>query len=52
MAQLTLRIQADWVKRAKALLPKLAKQFPSVNVTDVMRMALSRGLDALEKETK
>lgn len=54
--QIALRLPADALERAEALVPKLAKlpALAAVRVTRsaVLRMAILRGLDALEAETE
>jgi hypothetical protein len=50
--QLTIRVPKIWTDRAEALKPKLTHPGLDVSVTDIMRLALGKGLDALEAETR
>lgn len=47
-----LRLPDEWLKRADALVEFLLESRPGMSVTrsDVLRIALARGLDALEAE--
>jgi len=48
--QVAPRMPAAWIKRADALIPKIARPGINATRTDVMRAALARGLSALEDE--
>ena len=48
--QITLRIQKDWPTRADRLAPLLARPGMAVGRSDVLRMAIARGFEALEAE--
>jgi hypothetical protein len=48
--RLSLRIPFEWADRAKALIPKIRRDGMLLTLTDVLRMAVSKGLDALEDE--
>jgi hypothetical protein len=48
--QTTIRLPKDELSRAEALRPKLAVAGLEVSLTDVLRVAVQRGLDSLETE--
>lgn len=53
MLTTTLRLPQTYLDRIKALIPICEKAFPDRGVgsiSDVFRMAISRGLDSLEEE--
>jgi hypothetical protein len=50
--QLTIRVPKGWTDRAEALKPKIAHPGLDVSVTDIMRLAIGKGLDALEAEAE
>ena len=50
--RLSLRIPLEWAERAKALIPKIRQSGMLLTLTDVLRMAVSRGLDVLEEEAR
>jgi hypothetical protein len=47
--QIAIRVPKEWLDRAQALVPHLASPGISVTRTDVIRVALLRGLEALEE---
>ena len=50
--QIAFRIAPAWIVRAVALIPYVGSEFKGMNVTrtDILRIALERGLAELEKE--
>ena len=50
--QHTVRMPKEWTARAEALRPKLAVSGLDVGLSDVLRVAIQRGLDALELEVR
>lgn len=48
--QITLRVPDAWLERADALRGKLRAPGITVTRTDVLRIALARGLAAIENE--
>ncbi len=51
-SQLAIRVPGDWLTRADALAPLVARPGILVTRSDVLRAAMARGLDALEAERK
>jgi hypothetical protein len=50
--QVALRLPAGWIARADALTEPLSRPGIPVSRADVLRAALTRGLDAMEAELK
>jgi hypothetical protein len=50
--QIVLRIPDDWLKRAESLRPHMADVGIAVTRTDVLRVALARGLEAIEVDVQ
>jgi Arc/MetJ-type ribon-helix-helix transcriptional regulator len=48
--QIAIRLPAEWLARADKLIPALTTPGLAVSRSDVLRAALARGLDALERE--
>jgi hypothetical protein len=48
--QIAIRLPAQWIERADALVPGLSHPGISISRSDALRAALSRGLDMLEAE--
>jgi hypothetical protein len=46
--QLAVRIPREWLARLDALIPKIAQEGVQTTRTDAIRVALAKGLDALE----
>lgn len=50
--QIAIRVPNAWVKRASALVSQVAQPGMNVTRTDVFRVAIARGLEAMEAERK
>jgi hypothetical protein len=48
--QIAIRLPAEWLMRADKLIPALSTAGVTVSRSDVLRAALARGLDAMERE--
>ncbi len=48
--QIAIRLPNDWLERADALVPFVSRPGIAITRSDVLRAALAKGLDALEKE--
>jgi hypothetical protein len=48
--QVAIRLPAEWLARADALLPTLGPPGVTLTRSDALRAALARGLDALEAD--
>jgi hypothetical protein len=48
--QVAIRVPDSWLERCEALLPLISQLGMSTTRTDILRIALARGIDSLEKE--